>query len=86
VEFARELTSFCSEIVEIINFDELTVDQAKAKLMSIAESEAPVEGSDMSFKKSCVFFGTPGAFSKMAPQIGGLVHYHSVVLEKIDLL
>ena len=26
VEFARELTAFCSEIVEIVNFDELTIE------------------------------------------------------------
>lgn len=40
----------------------------------------------MSFKKSCVLIGTPGSYTKMVRPLSGLVKYHSVVLEKIDLL
>jgi len=57
-EFLTELTSFCSEIVEVVNVDE-SIEGCMSKLRLIKEKETSVAGS-IAFKKSVVLVGTPG--------------------------
>lgn len=88
-DFATELTVFCTEIVEVVNID-AGHDDAIAKLQRVASaSKASAEGSPMVFKKSVVLIGTPGNFAallraKAFTSVG--VSYHSVILDKVDLL
>ena len=88
-EFTTELTAFCSEIVEAVNID-ASQDDAISKLSQIvASGTTAAVGEGMVFKKSVVLIGTPGNFVTLFQRkefAAMKVAYHSVVLDKIDLL
>lgn len=88
-EFATELTEFCSEIIEIVNIDE-DQDAAIAKMADIVRSGGTSAiGEGMAFKKSVILIGTPGSFAELLKKkayAAMKVSYHSVVLDKVDLL
>lgn len=85
-EFVTELTAFCSEIVEVVNIDD-SVEDALAKMKSAEAKETGVEGVQQQFKKSIVLVGTPGNFVKFMQKKNQVpLKYHSLVLDKIDLL
>jgi len=64
-EFAKELTEFCNEIVEVINIDE-SQDEAINRLSEIvASGTSSAVGEGMAFKKSVVLIGTPGNFTHL---------------------
>ena len=94
-EFATEMSTFCNEIVDIINIDDTIQDEDTiiAKLLQIGKNNETSTGSSqaaMIFKKSVILIGTPGSFStlmsknkfKTAIQLA----YHSVFLDKVDLI
>ena len=83
-EFATELTKFCDEIVEIVNFDE-SIEGTLQKMNDISTKQTSVEGS-LAFKKSVVLIGTPGNFTSLISRKEFSLHYHSIVLDKVDLL
>ena len=87
-EFVTELTQFCSEIVEVLNFDEMPVDRALEKFTAVAKQVTKMQGTEMSFKKTLLLVGTPANFSKLAPRLAkrSPVKYFSAVLDKVDLL
>jgi len=85
-QFTTELTAFCDEIVEVVNFDESVNDTlAKLRLIYDKEPAADAEGT-MAFKKSVVLIGTPGNFVNLLRGGKLQLKYHSVVLDKVDLL
>lgn len=83
-EFTTELTQFCDEIVEVVNFDE-SIDDALAKLRLISAKTTSAEGT-LAFKKSVALIGTPGNFVKLLASQKLKMKFHSVVLDKVDLL
>ena len=83
-EFTTELTQFCDEIVEVVNFDE-SVEDTLAKLRLVAKKTALAEGT-LAFKKSVALIGTPGNFLNLLRSEKLKLKVHSVVLDKIDLL
>lgn len=83
-EFSTELTQFCDEIVEVVNFDE-SVEGALAKLRLIYDKTTSSEGT-LSFRKSVALIGTPGNFVNLMASDKFRMKFHSVVLDKVDLL
>ena len=51
----------------------------------ISTKQTSVEGS-LAFKKSVVLIGTPGNFTSLISRKEFSLHYHSIVLDKVDLL
>ena len=87
-EFASELTQFCSEIIEVVNFDGLSAEQTLEKLDLIESKSKKMEGVDMAFKKTVLLVGTPGNFSKLAQRLGKAqkTKVYAAILDKVDLL
>ena len=95
-EFVTELATFCNEIVEFINIDDTEQDETIAKLSQISScsntSNATTTQDNIVFKKSVVLIGTPGSFSslltakKFSSSTSFKVTYHSVILDKVDLI
>ena len=94
-EFVTELATFCNEIVDVINIDDTEQDETIAKLSQIScsnTSNATTTQDSIVFKKSVVLIGTPGSFSsllttkKFRSSTSFKVTYHSVILDKVDLI
>lgn len=83
-DFTTELTQFCDEIVEVVNFDE-SIDDALAKLRIISAKTTSAEGT-LAFRKSVALIGTPGNFVKLLDSAKLKMKFHSIVLDKVDLL
>ena len=73
----------------MVNVDELSAEEAIAKLVAIANQESSLEGSsDITFRKTALLVGTPGRYSKLAPVLAKSIDikHYAAVLDKVDLL